>query len=34
MEDIMRYKKASDRARETALDQLVEDVQEQNMGYD
>jgi excisionase family DNA binding protein len=34
MEDIMRYKEASDRDREIALDQLVEDAQEQNMGYD
>jgi excisionase family DNA binding protein len=34
MEDVIRYKEASDRERETALDQLVEEAQEHNMGYD
>lgn len=34
MEDVMRYKDAIDRERETALDQLVEEAQEHNMGYD
>ena len=34
MEDVMRYKESSDRDREIALDHLVEEAQEQNMGYD
>lgn len=34
MEDVIRYKEASDRERETALDQLVEEAQDHNMGYD
>ena len=34
MEDVMNYKLASDLEREAALDRLVQDAQEQNMGYD
>ena len=33
-EDVLNYKRAIDREREAALDQLVADAQEQNMGYD
>ena len=34
MEDVMNYKQAIDHERESILDQLVADAQEQNMGYD
>lgn len=34
MEDVMNYKQAIDQEREAVLDQLVEDAQEQDMGYD
>jgi excisionase family DNA binding protein len=34
MEDVMTYKRAIDQQREAALDQLVADAQEQDMGYD
>lgn len=34
MEDVMNYKRAIDQQRETVLDQLVADAQEQDMGYD
>ena len=34
IEDVMNYKHAIDREREEALDQLVADAQEQDMGYD
>jgi len=33
-EDVMNYKNTIDQAREEALDQLVADAQEHNMGYD
>jgi excisionase family DNA binding protein len=33
IEDVMNYKQAIDRERESVLDQLVADAQEQNMGY-
>jgi excisionase family DNA binding protein len=33
-EDVMNYKQAIDEERESVLDQLVADAQEQNMGYD
>lgn len=34
MEDVMNYKQAIDRERESVLDQLVADAQEQGMGYE
>jgi excisionase family DNA binding protein len=34
MEDVMNYKQAIDQEREAVLDRLVEDAQEQDMGYD
>ncbi|QPC82456.1 helix-turn-helix domain-containing protein [Phototrophicus methaneseepsis] len=34
MEDVMNYKHAIDEERESILDQLVADAQEQNMGYE
>ena len=34
MEDVMSYKKQIDREREAILDELVEEAQEQGMGYD
>lgn len=34
MEDVMNYKQAIDRERESVLDQLVADAQKQNMGYE
>jgi len=34
MEDVMNYKQAIDHERESILDQLVADAQEQNMGYE
>ena len=34
MEDVMNYKQAIDAERESILEQLVADAQEQNMGYD
>jgi excisionase family DNA binding protein len=34
MEDVMNYKQAIDQERESILEQLVADAQEQNMGYD
>lgn len=34
IEDVMAYKIAIDRERETILDQLVADAQENDMGYD
>jgi excisionase family DNA binding protein len=34
MEDVMNYKQAIDQEREAVLDRLVEDAQEQEMGYD
>jgi hypothetical protein len=34
MEDVMNYKQAIDRERESMLDQLVADAQEQDMGYE
>jgi excisionase family DNA binding protein len=33
MEDVMAYKQAIDQEREAVLDQLVEDAQDQEMGY-
>lgn len=33
MEDVMNFKQAIDRERESVLDQLVADAQEQDMGY-
>ena len=33
MEDVMIYKRRTDRERETVLDQLVSDAQENGMGY-
>jgi excisionase family DNA binding protein len=33
-EDVMNYKQRIDEERETVLDQLVADAQEQNMGYE
>lgn len=33
MEDMMAYKRRTDRERETVLDQLVSDAQENGMGY-
>lgn len=33
IEDVMSYKQAIDQERESVLDQLVEDAQEQDMGY-
>ncbi len=33
MEDVMSYKRQTDRAREAVLDQLVADAQENGMGY-
>lgn len=33
MEDVMNYKEAIDREREAALDQLVEDAQNLDLGY-
>jgi hypothetical protein len=33
MEDVMSYKTAIDQEREAALDQLVAEAQEQDMGY-
>lgn len=34
MEDVMNYKQAIDQERESVLDQLVADAQEQDMGYE
>jgi excisionase family DNA binding protein len=34
MEDVLNYKRGIDQEREAVLDQLVEDAQEQDMGYD
>lgn len=34
MEDVINYKQAIDRERESVLDQLVADAQEQDMGYE
>ena len=34
MEDVMNYKQAIDRERESVLDQLVANAQEQDMGYE
>jgi len=34
MEDVMNYKQAIDQEREAVLDRLVQDAQEQGMGYD
>jgi excisionase family DNA binding protein len=34
LEDVMNYKKAIDQQREDILDQLADDAQKQNMGYD
>ena len=34
LEDIMSYKAKVDRERESVLDELVEDAQDQNMGYE
>ena len=34
MEDVMNYKQAVDQERETILEELVADAQEQNMGYE
>jgi excisionase family DNA binding protein len=34
MEDVMNYKRAIDQQRESVLDQLVANAQEQDMGYD
>ena len=34
MEDAMSYKQTADRERESVLDQLVADAQEQDMGYE
>lgn len=34
MEDVMNYKQAIDQEREAVLNRLVEDAQEQDMGYD
>lgn len=34
IEDVMRYKAATDQEREHMLDQLVADAQDQDMGYD
>jgi excisionase family DNA binding protein len=34
MEDVMNYKQTIDQEREAVLDRLVEDAQEQDMGYD
>jgi hypothetical protein len=34
MEDVINYKQTIDRERESVLDQLVADAQEQDMGYE
>ena len=34
MEDVMNYKRAIDRERESVLDELATDAQEQGMGYE
>lgn len=34
VEDVMNYKQAIDRERESVLDQLVADAQEQDIGYE
>lgn len=34
MEDVMNYKQVADQERESILDELVADAQEQNMGYE
>ena len=34
LEDVMSYKEKVDQERESVLDELVEDAQDQNMGYE
>ena len=33
MEDVMSYKRQTDKAREAILDQLAQEAQEEGMGY-